>query len=167
MNAATADTCSPPPSRSGQTTKPRDQSTDKMIPEKAILLTPEIQSIAPESLILPPDGLFSLPSKRKAQIESSLYFSALHFTFQESGSHKCQLHLAKSPYFVVFAHFFRHGVPPNAPRRVPQHDASFCPTRRELISARPRPFGKIDAKRALFRPFPECAIIDIMKAKDA
>ena len=73
--------------------------------------------------------------------------------------------LQKGHFETIIAHFFRHGVPPNAPRRVPQHDASFCPTRRELISARPRRFGKNDTKRALFRPFPECAIIDIMKAK--
>ena len=73
--------------------------------------------------------------------------------------------LQKAAVFVVFAHFSPRELPPGASRLEPQHLTSIWSTRRELMNATPRSSDKNDAEKAVFRPFPECAIIDILKGK--
>lgn len=108
-----------------------------------------------------------LPLEGKHGLKSSLrWLSApCGSNFTVSGCRIDNLTLQNRVVWAVFAHFFGMELRHRTSRRAPQHDTTFSPTRRELIVASSRSSGKIDAKRALFRPFPECAIIDVLTGK--
>ena len=108
---------------------------------------------------LPPEGKHGLKSRLRwlsASYDSN--FTIWEYIFDN-------LTLQNRVVGAVFAHFFGVEFRYRTPRRAPQHDTTFSPTRRELIDASSRSFGKIDAKKLLFRRFPECAIIDVLTGK--
>lgn len=108
-----------------------------------------------------------LPPEGKHGLKSSLRWLSTSYNsnFTVSGCRIDNFTLQNWVVWAVFAHFFGMEFWYRTPRRAPQHDTTFSPTRRELIDASSRSSGRIDAKRALFRRFPECAIIDVLTGK--
>lgn len=128
-----------------------------------VLLTRQILGLAPESIVLPSDVLFLPPRAEKGLNRIPIVNQRFTISQRSIQSRKCQPCFAKQGVFDLYCTLFRGEVPVGASRREGSHDASRWPTRRELISAGSRPLGKIIAKRAVLRPFPECAIIDILQ----
>ena len=105
---------------------------------------------------LPPEGKHGLKSRlRWLSAPCGSNFTIWEYIFDN-------FTLQNRVVWAVFAHFFGMELRHRTPRRAPQHVTTFSPTRRELIVASSRSFGRIDAKRLLFRRFPECAIIDFL-----
>lgn len=116
--------------------------------KNVILLTRQIRSTAPESIILPSDRLPYPGRKRCAQIEFAFHRDSNSFRTKRF---QIKLRLAESVYlssapcktglFCRFCTLFRRNVPLEGPRREGQHDATCWPIRRELLFCNTRPFG--------------------------
>ena len=166
MNAATADTCSPPPSASGQTTKPQDQATDKMIPERLFYLHTKFSQSLQNRLFCPRTDFSA--SRVKGRLKSShhcisapctSHFKNREVTNANSTLQKARISTFLHTFFGMEFHPMPPVVSPNTTRPFALHVVSLFPQGHDPLakSTRKEPFSDL---------FPECAIIDIMKAKD-
>lgn len=128
------------------------------------LLTHHFRANAPGAIILP-SGILSYPKRiNRGSNQVSIVYQQLTIRITQNQSTKLSTPPCKRSDFCRFCTLFQRKVSIKFSRRVGPHDATCWSTRRELIGASSRLPRKTDAKTALFRPFPKCAIIDTLKA---